>query len=44
MIPLLLIILLAVAVYYLYTQGKIKGVSFEQRMAQFGRTIKSLRG
>jgi len=42
-IPLLLIILLAVIIYYFYTKGKFKGLSFQQRTAQFGRTIKSLR-
>jgi hypothetical protein len=40
---LLLLLIIAAVVYYLYTQGKIKIPSFEQRMAQFGKSIKSLR-
>jgi len=43
MMILFLLLVVAAIVYYLYTQGKIKIPSFEQRMAQFGRTIRSLR-
>ena len=43
MLILLLLLLVAAVVYYLYTQGKIKIPTFEQRMASFGKAIKSLR-
>jgi hypothetical protein len=42
MLILLLLLLVAAVVYYLYTQGKIKIPTFEQRMASFGKAIKSL--
>ena len=40
----LIILLLAGGLYYLNNKGKLKIPTFNQRMAQFGRTIKSLRG
>jgi hypothetical protein len=44
MMMILLILLLVVGVlYYFHSQGKLKMPTFQQRMAQFGRTIKSLR-
>ena len=43
MIMILIILLLAGGLYYLHTQGKLKMPTFKQRIAQFGRTIKSLR-
>ena len=43
MLVLLLLLLVAAVLYYLYTQGKIKIPTFEQRMASFGKAIKSLR-
>jgi hypothetical protein len=43
MLILLLLLLVAAVLYYLYTQGKIKIPSFEQRMASFGKAIKTLR-
>ena len=42
MLVLLLLLVIAAVIYYLHTQGKIKIPSFEQRMASFGKTIKSL--
>ncbi len=43
MTMILVILLLAGGAYYLHSQGKLKMPTFNQRMAQFGRTIKSLR-
>ena len=43
MLVLLLLLLVAAVLYYLYTQGKIKIPTFEQRMASFGKAIKTLR-
>jgi hypothetical protein len=43
MMMILIILLLAGGLYYLHTQGKLKMPTFNQRMAEFGRTIKSLR-
>ena len=43
MTMILVILLILGGGYYLHTQGKLKMPTFSQRMAEFGRTIKSLR-
>ena len=43
MIILIILLILGGGAYYLHTQGKLKMPTFEQRMAEFGKTIKSLR-
>jgi hypothetical protein len=41
---LLLLLIVAGVLYYLYSQGKLKFPTMGQRVAQFGRDIKSIRG
>ena len=43
MVTILLVVVLAIIVYYLYTNANPNIPTFEQRMSQFGRTIRSLR-
>ena len=43
MMIILIILLILAGAYFLHTQGKLKMPTFKQRIAQFGRTIKSLR-
>jgi hypothetical protein len=40
----ILLLLIIVAVLYFYSQGKLKFPTMGQRVAQFGRDIKSIRG
>ena len=42
MLILLFLLVVAAVLYYLHTKGKLKIPSFEQRMAAFGKKIKSL--
>jgi len=43
MLILLMLLIVGAVIYYLHTQGKIKIPTFEQRMASFGKAIRSLR-